>query len=210
LGNLIENQDFLIKPKGFNIPFDAEKVHGISTELAQEQGATLQEVLEKFKEALKKTKFVVGQNVNFDLNIMGTEFLREGMENPLSGIRVLDTCTERTAEFCKLPGGRYGRFKLPTFTELHEELFAEPFAEAHNATADVEATTRCFLELVRKEVFTREELDVPVGYFRDFSEKNPQPIQLIGLKHINLKKASDEIRRSLQKKQGVETVSTEE
>lgn len=54
LGNLIENQDYLIKPKGFNIPFDAEKVHGISTELAEGQGATLEEVLEKFKEALKK------------------------------------------------------------------------------------------------------------------------------------------------------------
>ena len=34
------------------------------------------------------------------------------------------------------------------------------FDEAHNATADVEATTRCFLELIRLKEFTREELDV--------------------------------------------------
>ena len=210
MGNLIESQDYLVKPEGFNIPFDAEKIHGISTELAQEEGISLQEVLKKFNVALEKTKFVVGQNVGFDLNIMGAEFLREGMENSLQDFPVLDTCTEKTAELCKLPGGRYGRFKLPTLTELHEELFSEPFAEAHNATADVEATTRCFLELIRKEIFTKEELDVPADYFQNFSESNPQPIQLIGLKHINLKKASAKIRESLEKANGVDEISTEE
>ena len=210
MGNLIENQDYLVKPTGFNIPFDAEKIHGISTELAGQEGIHLKEVLEKFSIALSKTKFVVGQNVGFDLNIMGAEYLREGLKNPLENFPVLDTCTEKTAEFCKLPGGRYGKFKLPTLTELHQELFSQPFSEAHNATADVEATTRCFLELIRKEVFTKEELDVPAGYFQNFSEANPQPIQLIGLKHINLKKASEEIRKSLQKAQGLEVISTEE
>ena len=38
LGNLVEHNDFLIQPDGFNIPYDAERIHGISTELAQEQG----------------------------------------------------------------------------------------------------------------------------------------------------------------------------
>jgi DNA polymerase-3 subunit alpha len=71
---------------------------------------------------------------------------------------VLDTCTEVTANLLKLPGGRGGKFKLPTLTELHQYLFNQPFAEAHNATADVEATTRCFLELIKREVFTKEEL----------------------------------------------------
>src|SRR5690606_3080699 len=153
---------------------------------------------DKFEQALQQAKYIVGQNVGFDLNIMGAEYLRENRSNPLQDFPVLDTCTEKTADLCKLPGGRYGRFKLPTLTELHEILFNEPFAEAHNATADVEATTRCFLELIRKEVFTKEELDVPADYFRNFSEANPQPIKLIGLKHINLKKASAAIRKKLQ------------
>ena len=210
MGNLLEHQDYLIKPEGFNIPFDAEKVHGISTELASENGITLQEVLEKFEISLSKSKFIVGQNLGFDVNIMGAEFLRAGRENMVQNFPVLDTCTERTAELCQLPGGRYGRFKLPTLTELHQKLFNEPFAEAHNATADVEATTRCFLELIRKQNFTSEELDVPADYFRNFSEANPQPIKLIGLKHINLKKASAKIRESLQKKQAGEGVSSAE
>ena len=201
MGNCIEHQDYLVKPESFNIPYDAEKIHGISTELAQEQGVLLSEVLEKFNSALSKTKFVVGQNVKFDLNIMGAEFVREDLANPLQELPVLDTCTEHTASLCQIPGGRYGKFKLPTLTELHEYLFNKPFAEAHNATADVEATTRCFFELIRKQQYTKEQLDVQPDYFQKFSEENPDTIQLIGLKHINLKRESAKINERLQKEQ---------
>ncbi len=199
MGNLIEHQDYLIKPEGYNIPYDAERIHGISTELAQEQGVLLQEVLEKFNIALYKTKYIVGQNVGFDVNIMGCEFHRANIVSEMVKMPVLDTCTEVTASLLKLPGGRGGRFKLPTLTELHQYLFKVPFAEAHNATADVEATTRCFFELIRIKVFTKQDLNVEQEYFEDFQLKNPQEIQLIGLKHINLKLASAEIAKKLQK-----------
>ena len=141
MGRLIEHQDYLIRPDGFDIPYDAERIHGISTELADRDGVGLQEVLEKFNIALSKTKFVVGQNVGFDVNIMGAEFHRLSIGNDLQELPVLDTCTETTAQLCQIPGGRGGRFKLPTLTELHKQLFGEGFGEAHNATADVEATT---------------------------------------------------------------------
>ncbi|BAO75928.1 DNA polymerase III subunit alpha [Winogradskyella sp. PG-2] len=208
MGNCIEHQDYLVKPEGFNIPYDAEKIHGISTDLAQEQGVSLSEVLEKFNEALAKTKYVVGQNVKFDLNIMGAEFVRENLANQLQELLVLDTCTEHTASLCKIPGGRYGKFKLPTLTELHQYLFNTPFGEAHNATADVEATTRCFFELIRKQQYTKEQLDVQPDYFQRFSEENPDTIQLIGLKHINLKRASAKINERLQREQS-EAIPTE-
>lgn len=206
MGRLVEHQNYIVKPEGFNIPYDAERIHGISTDLAMERGVPLAEVLEKFNTALSRSKFIVGQNVGFDVNIMGCEFYREGLETKLGTMKVLDTCTEITAEMLKLPGGRGGKFKLPTLTELHEYLFGEPFAEAHNATADVEATTRCFLELLKRETYQHSELDVHPEYFHDFRTINPQPIQLIGLKHINLKQASEEVRQRLQKLKGTEAV----
>src|SRR5690554_3563266 len=210
MGNVVEHQDYLIKPDGFNIPFDSERVHGISTELALEQGIPLQEVLEKFNIALAKAKFVIGHNVGFDLNVMGCEFHRYLVDTELNNKPILDTCTEDTAELLKLPGGRGGRFKLPTLTELYQFLFQESFSEAHNATADVEATTRAFLELIRKEFFTKEELDVPADYFRNFKENNPTTIQLIGLKHINLKAASDQIRKqATQATQGSDSATVD-
>ena len=203
MGNLLEHQDYLIQPDGFNIPYDAERIHGISTELAQQQGVSLSEMLDKFNTTLSKAKFIVGQNLGFDVNIMGCEFHRLGIQSPMSSMPILDTCTEVTASLLKLPGGRGGKFKLPTLTELHQHLFNQPFAEAHNATADVEATTRCFLELIRTEVFTKTELEVEQEFFEDFQLKNPRSIQLIGLQHINLKEASDKIRQQFGDKGNV-------
>ncbi|WP_459212575.1 DNA polymerase III subunit alpha [Aquimarina rhabdastrellae] len=210
MGNCIEHQDYLVQPDGFNIPYDAEKIHGISTELAAQDGITLESTLEKFNIALSKAKFIVGQNVGFDVKVMGCEFHRLGVSNDLQELPVLDTCTEITAQLCQIPGGRGGKFKLPTLTELHQHLFGTGFGEAHNATADVEATTRCFLELVRKQQYTIEQLDVAPDYFERFNEANPMPIQVIGLKHINLKQASDEIRKRLSKDEGETTTISEE
>ena len=206
MGRLLEHQDYLIKPEGFNIPYDAEKIHGISTELAEQEGVPLSDVLEKFNLALAKAKFVVGQNIGFDLNIMGSEFYRNGMNTPMGDMPVLDTCTEVTANLLQLPGGRGGRYKLPNLTELHNYLFGVPFAEAHNATADVEATTRCFFELIRKEVFTAEELQTDTGYFVDFKTHNPDVIPTVGLKHINLKAASDAIRAAQQQEESTTVI----
>jgi len=193
-GEIVEYDDFLIQPEGFEVPYDAEKIHGISTDLATEEGLPLDEVLDAFAQALAKTTFVVGQNVGFDLNIMGAELLRAGRPNSLEGLAVLDTCTEETALLCQIPGGRGGKFKLPTLTELHEHLFQQPFDEAHNATADVEATARCFFELIRLKHYPLDALKAVPGYLEDFLEKNPDPIALIGLTHTNLKQASAKLQ----------------
>ena len=207
-GELIEQQDYLIQPEGFNIPYDAEQIHGISTQLAEEKGKTLDEVLVLFNEALSKSKFVVGQNVKFDLNIMGCEFHRKSINSTLNQLPVLDTCTEKTASLCQITGGRYGKFKLPTLTELHQHLFNSPFSEAHNATADVEATTRCFLELIRRRNYTLEQLDVTTDYFRNFDVKNPTTINVIGLKHLNLKKESQKLKAAPATKVETPTLSS--
>ncbi len=211
LGRLIEHEDYIVKPDGFNIPYDAERVHGISTELAEEKGVALADVLTRFNAALSKAEYVVGQNIGFDISIIGCEFHRLGVDTPMLAKRVLDTCTECTASMLQLPGGRGGKFKLPTLTELHQFLFNVPFHEAHNATADVEATTRCFLELLRREAFPKEELDVPDDYFVRFREQNPAEIKLIGLKHINLREASEAVRQQirLMDRQSGDAVSAE-
>lgn len=194
LGNLIEAKDFLIRPDGFDIPFDAERIHGISTALAEQEGVPLAEVIVEFNRVLEQAKFVVGQNIGFDINIMGAEFIRANSETRMHDMPVLDTLSETTAELCRIPGGRGGKFKWPTLTELHQYLFNQPFGEAHNATADVEATTRCFFELIRREVFTKEELQVELDYFNRFKTQNPGVITPIGLVHINLKEASEKLK----------------
>jgi DNA polymerase-3 subunit alpha len=197
-GSLVEHKDFLIKPDGFDIPYGSEQIHGISTELASKEGIDLSEGLALFEAALSKATFLVGHNVNFDVNVLGCEFFREERPTDWVDKKILDTCTEKTANLCKLLGGRGGRFKLPTLSELHEHLFDAQFTEAHNATADVEATTRCFLELIRVKTFTAAELEKADDYFITYSKANPKVIRPVGLKHLNLKAESEKLRKAAE------------
>ncbi|MEK9603962.1 MAG: DNA polymerase III subunit alpha [Flavobacteriaceae bacterium] len=189
-GSCISHDNYLIQPEGFTVPYDAEKIHGISTALANEQGIPLEEVLEKFQQALDECEFIGGHNVKFDLNIMGAEFLRLRDQNPLENFPVIDTCTEQTASICQLAGGRGGKFKLPTLSELYAHLFDIQFEEAHNATADVEATTRCFFELLRQGSIQPEALKNRGEVLQHLKEVLKVPVVGIGLKHTNLSAAS--------------------
>jgi len=193
-GKCVEHQEFLIQPDGYTIPYDSEQVHGISTELAAAEGIPLKKALELFSQTLQKTQFVGGHNVGFDLNIMGAEYLRVFNENPLENKPLIDTCTEETATLCALPGGRGGKFKLPTLTELYFHLFNENFEEAHNASADVEATTRCFLELLRTQQINPSSLEGNPKVSQNLAEALPAKVTLIGLKHKNLKSLSQKLK----------------
>ena len=179
-GELIEVKNYVIKPDGYTIPFNAEKIHGISTERAEKIGVPLAFVMDEFKKALEETDFAVGHNIEFDVKVMGAEYARADRDDGLMTKKTLDTMRSST-NFCQLPGGRGKSFKFPTLSELNEKLFSEKIDNAHNASADVEATTRCFLELIRIGVFTAKDLHSNDEYIKLFKETNKKPFQLIGL-----------------------------
>lgn len=174
-GALIEARNFIVRPDGFDIPFNAEKVHGISTAKAMAEGEDLQNVLNEFSSALKSTRFLVGHNISFDISIIGAELLRLGRENVLPRYGVIDTKDELT-DYCALPGGKGGKFKWPKLAEMHKKLFGEGFDEAHNATADVVATARCFLEAIRIGVITAKKAGLEGDAIHAFKAANPGPV----------------------------------
>ena len=47
-GKLMEAKNYIVKPEGFDIPYNASKIHGISTQRAEKEGMPLVEVLEIF------------------------------------------------------------------------------------------------------------------------------------------------------------------
>jgi len=200
-GKLIEVKNFIIRPEGFTIPYNAEKIHGISTERALKAGMPLDHVLNEFEAALLKTEFLVGHNVEFDLGVVGSEMMRAGHETKLFELKTLDTKTEST-DYCELPGGKGGKFKWPTLTELYTKLFGKAFDEAHNASADVEATTRAFLELIRIGVITPFQLGRDVDFLQYFQEANPNKIQLIGLNIEPYSPVTDQVESTEDESQG--------
>ncbi|SMD43127.1 DNA polymerase-3 subunit alpha [Aquiflexum balticum DSM 16537] len=155
-GKLLSNNNFIVRPEGFTIPYNAEKVHGISTARAKKEGHELEKVLALFHEDVEKANYLVGHNIGFDINVVGSEFLRKGVPMRLPEMKELDT-KDISTDFCALPGGKGGKFKWPTLTELHHKLFGNGFADAHDAAYDVDATAKCFFGLITQKVLTPEK-----------------------------------------------------
>jgi len=143
-GNLLEENNFIIRPEGFIIPTDASRVHGISTERALQEGVALQGVLHNFQDLIARSGYLVAHNMSFDEKIMGAELLRNNMANSIAGKQRICTM-EGSVDYCQLEGP-YG-YKWPRLSELHNKLFGAGFEEAHNAAADIRATAKCFWEL---------------------------------------------------------------
>ncbi len=148
-GNILSEPNYIVKPQGFNIPEDAVKVHGISTETAINEGIDLEVVLNEFSKAMERSNFLVAHNMKFDEKIVGAEFLRADFDNRLTDIPKICTM-EMSTDHCRLPGP-YG-YKWPSLSELHYKLFNEYFDEAHDAAVDVRACADCFFELKERGV----------------------------------------------------------
>ncbi|MEQ9591450.1 MAG: DNA polymerase III subunit alpha [Cyclobacteriaceae bacterium] len=151
-GKLLAHRSFIIKPNGFDIPFNAEQVHGISTKRAIAEGEELPVVLAAFAQDLDKSKLLVGHNIEFDINIIGAEYIREQQDpDKFLSLQRIDTGVE-SVEFCQLKGGIGGRLKMPRLNELYEILFGKSMQDAHDASYDVDATAKSFFGLIQKKV----------------------------------------------------------
>ncbi len=151
-GKLLSQQNFLIKPEGFDIPYKAEQIHGISTKRALAEGHSLKKILDLFVHDLTRATLLVGHNIEFDISILGAEFIRQQFDvGSLLKLEKVDTGLVSTA-FCGLSGGLGGKLKMPRLVELHEKLFGVNYGDAHDAAYDVAATARCFFGLIKKQV----------------------------------------------------------
>ena len=194
-GSLVSNKTYVIKPVDFDIPFESEKVHGISTLLATQIGEKIQTVFSEFLKDLSSASYIVGHNLKFDINVVSSELYRLDIENQLLNKKVLDTCTENTANVCKLPGGKSGKFKFPTLVELYENLFNKQFENAHNASADVEANAMVFFELIRQKLFDNSLIEEHVVIYQKVSEKFKGQVSNFGIAHTDLKEESKKLKQ---------------
>ena len=197
-GNCISNQSYVVHPDGFSIPYDSEKIHGISTQLAKKIGVDIGFVLNKFQEDLKKSQFMCGHNLNFDEKILGAEYLRSDGNNPLQDFPKIDTCTEETAGICMLKGGRGRKFKLPTLMELYTHLFNKKFESAHNASADVEATALCLFKLLKDQKIHPNSLSTHIDIIEKLTDLDLNKIKVIDIVHINLFEESNLLKENVK------------
>lgn len=106
----------VIRPDGFEIPRDATRVHGVSTEYAQEHGVDARLAIRQLSALFEISAIVISHNYEFDSSIYNSECERLGLDNVLS--RKTGLCTMlRGAPLCQIPGF-YGDYKWPSLEEL--------------------------------------------------------------------------------------------
>ena len=148
-GQVTEARAHIIRPEGFRIPAEATRIHGITHARALRVGRDLSEVLDEFREDVKRPGTVlVAHNLDYDWGVLASEFVRTG--KPLSLLEIPGICTMKsTTELCCLPRpGGFG-YKWPTLEELHASLFGGSYDGIHDASNDLEACARCFFKLLR-------------------------------------------------------------
>ena len=74
-GKLLKQGNIIVKPNGFSIPYTSEKIHGISTQRALDEGTDLHDVLNEFAQVVSTSEYIAGHNIEFDLNIVGCEWI---------------------------------------------------------------------------------------------------------------------------------------
>lgn len=145
-GKRLAEASYIIRPDGFTIPRDAERIHGISMAMAKKQGRAIKYVLGQFAVAVGRSRTLVAHNLAFDTPIVRAEFIRAGLVDILAGREGICTMKIGT-DVCRIPG-RYG-YKWPTLSELYLELFGASPGTTHRADADVDICARCFFKMKR-------------------------------------------------------------
>ena len=136
-GNLLQTLDYIIKPNSFTI-LNAE-IHGINNEIANREGIELAVVLSEFKEICKNASLVVCHNYAFDSSIIKSELRRINQTDFISVIPSFCTMTECSSLSNKI-----------SLNDLHKSLFNIDIDNQHNSYNDVNATVKCFFELINQ------------------------------------------------------------
>ncbi len=149
-GEKLLSRNYVIKPQGFIIPEQSSRIHGITNEMAVNEGYDLKKVLREFSEILNKSKILVAHNISFDEKVVGAELLRNNIQSNL--LKIPKICTMKSStDFCRIPS-RYRRYKWPNLSELHSVLFNKPLLNGHDAMVDTTACAECFFELKTRGV----------------------------------------------------------
>jgi len=159
----LDKINHIIQANGREMNYHAQKIHGISIEQSETEGLPEIEVAEKFGLLLRQADMIVCHNFDFDWAFVYQMLERniDDLSDEARSAFYLDLpsfCTMKSKEVKQHVKARNvkGAIKWPKLIELHEKLFGEGFADAHDAFADITATKNCFFELIKQEIITIE------------------------------------------------------
>lgn len=147
----IKEANHYIKNDDFVIDASATKIHGITRDYLNEHGECRKDILKQLTEDVTRyDPLIVGHFMQFDLHMLGADFFREGLENPV----------KKENTFCTMLGSKHlirnPALKFLRLEQLYKSLFDRTLENHHNAIVDATATASCFFELVKRGDITDE------------------------------------------------------
>lgn len=143
-GKILKKFGTLIKPTKplSDVPAFGEKktitqITGITNEMLAD-APSFKDVSEKVFALIESSQAVIAHNLGFDSEMIDIEAQRLAYE------------VSWPRKICSVESTIAMKGKRLTLTKLHLELFGEKFEDAHRAKSDVDALTRCCIELFKR------------------------------------------------------------
>ncbi|WP_223513889.1 3'-5' exonuclease [Pseudomonas sp. GL-R-26] len=155
-GELVDSFEAMIRPDGWVIPNDVAVIHGITTEMALEQGIPEVEAIGGFLRIYMRAGLRVAHNCSFDDRIMRIAFKRFIGEKAADAFKAEPSyCTAmKSKPICQLPPTEKMKatnfknsFKTPTVAEALLHFTGEELVGGHRARPDTEACARIYFAM---------------------------------------------------------------
>jgi len=153
----IEDFDFIVNREDRKYTSAILNFAKIDDDDIEKKSAPIDVILNKFNESLEKCQYVVAHNMAININMLAAEYLRNTIEVKVFKKEPICIMQEGTY-ITKIPT-KYGTYKWPSLVELHAALFNSTFTPPNNARADVIASARCFIKMMK------------AGHLEDFFEE---------------------------------------
>jgi len=74
-GEIVREGYYYVNPN-VEIPVNITRIFGVSTEMVVKYGNSMEEILHILQTVVKKSKYIIGHNVEFDYKIISAEIVR--------------------------------------------------------------------------------------------------------------------------------------
>lgn len=151
-GNELDRMCEYVKPDGWTVPEFITELNGTTTEMLEEKGKPMQELLARFNQMKDRCTHRVAHNVSFDKQMLAREAFAYGLPHDSTGKESL--CTMKMAKgIVQLPASQKMNeagvrgSKPPKLQEAYTYFFGVPFEGSHDAMADVIACKKVFFAI---------------------------------------------------------------
>jgi DNA polymerase-3 subunit alpha len=130
-------KDYIIKIDNLQTNY-ATSIHGVSDVISNILGVSYDNTFNDFMDDLNKVDYLVGHNIDFDINIIKSELFR------LNKINIIEIMNNKKI-FCtmKYYENQFNKSK-PSLAECYFKLYNKMIAGAHNSKYDIVYTMKIF------------------------------------------------------------------